>query len=54
MLKIVEIKSNEPKLTQKEISKQTGLSDSTIKRFKDDKNMDNNNNGKTKKRKMLN
>ena len=36
MLKFMEIKSNEPKLTQKQISMQLGISDSTIKRYKDD------------------
>ena len=39
MLKFMEIKSNEPKLTQKQISMQLGFSDSTIKRYKDDINM---------------
>ena len=36
----MEIKSNEPRLTQKEISRQLGFSDSTIKRYRDDINMD--------------
>ena len=36
MLKIMEIKSNEPKLTQKEIWKQLDFSDSTIKRYRVD------------------
>ena len=40
MLKFMEIKSNEPKLTQKQISNQLGFSDSTIKRFRDDIQMD--------------
>ena len=40
MLKFVETKSNEPRLTQKEIPKQVGYSDSTIKRYRDDINMD--------------
>ena len=34
------MKRNEPKLTQKEISKHLGFSDSTIKRYRDDVNMD--------------
>ena len=40
MLKFVEIHSNEPKLTQKQISSQLGYSDSTIKRYRDDIQMD--------------
>ena len=36
----MEIKSNEPKLTQKYICTQFGLSDSIIKRYRDDINMD--------------
>ena len=36
MLKFMEIKSNEPKLTQKQICNQLGKSDSTIKRYRDD------------------
>ena len=40
MLKFMEIKTNEPKLTQKQISNQLGFSDSTIKRFRDDIQMD--------------
>ena len=36
MLKFMEIKSNEPKLTQKQICNQLGHSDSTIKQFKED------------------
>ena len=32
MLKFMEINSNEPKLTQKQISKQLGFSDSITKR----------------------
>ena len=35
-LKIIETKTNEPKLTQKGISKQLGFSDSTIKRYRND------------------
>ena len=40
MLKFMEIKSNEPKLTQKQICNQLGYSDSTIKRYRDDISMD--------------
>ena len=40
MLKFMEIKSNEPKLTQKQICNQLGYSDSTIKRHRDDISMD--------------
>ena len=36
MLNIMEIKSDEPKLTQKQISSQLGYSDTTIKRYRDD------------------
>ena len=35
-----EIKSNEPRLTQKEIGNQLGFSDSTTKRYRDDILMD--------------
>ena len=45
MLKFMEIKSNEPKLTQKQISNQLVFSDSTIKRYRDDINMDSPYNG---------
>ena len=40
MLKFLEIKSNEPKITQKQTSDQLKFSDSTIKRYKDDIQMD--------------
>jgi len=40
MLKFMEIKSNEPKLTKKQMSKQLGYSDSTIKRYRDDIQID--------------
>ena len=40
MLKFMELKSKEPKLTQEEISKHLGFSDSTIKRYRDDIKMD--------------
>ena len=40
LLKLMEIKSNEPKLTQKQICNQLGYSDSTIKRYRDDISMD--------------
>ena len=36
----MEIKSNEPRLTQKQICNQLGYSDITIKRYRDDINMD--------------
>ena len=36
MLKFLEIKCNEPRLTQKQICNQLGYSDSTIKRYRDD------------------
>ena len=39
-VKIFGKKSNEPKITQKEISKQLGFSDRTIKRYRVDINMD--------------
>ena len=40
MLKSMEIKYNEPELTQKQTFKHLGFSDSTIKRYRDDNNMD--------------
>ena len=40
MLKFLEIKSNEPRLTQKQIFNQLGFSNSTIKRFRDDIRID--------------
>ena len=40
MLKFMEVKSNEPKLTQKQICNQLGYSDSTVKRYRDDISMD--------------
>ena len=40
MLNLMELKSNEPKLTQKQICNQLGYSDSTIKRYRDDISMD--------------
>ena len=39
MSKFMEKKSNEPKLTQKQICNQLGYSDSTIKRYRDDISM---------------
>ena len=39
MCKFMEIKSNNPKLTQKEVSKQLGFSDNSIKRYRDDIHM---------------
>ena len=40
MVKFMEIKLNDSELTQNEISKQLGYSDSNIKRYRDDINMD--------------
>ena len=40
MLKLMEMKSNDPRLTQNEISKQLTYSHSTVKRYRDDINMD--------------
>ena len=48
----MEMKYNNPKLTQKEICRKLGFSDSTIKRYRDDINMDSpyrRNNNKNKK-----
>ena len=55
MLDFMEIRSNNPRLTQKQICNQLGFSDSTIKRYRDDINMDspyNRNNYKKKKPKQ--
>ena len=41
MLKFMETKSSEPKVTQRQICNKLGISDSTIKRYRDDFNMDN-------------
>ena len=52
MLDFMEIRSNKPRMTQKQICNQLGFSDSTIKRFRNDINMDspyNRNNYKKKK-----
>ena len=40
MCRFMEIKSKEPKLTQKQICNQLGYSDSTNKRYRDDISMD--------------
>ena len=56
MLDFMEIRSNNPRLTQKQFCNQVGFSDSTIKRYRDDINMDspyNRNNNKKKKPKQL-
>ena len=48
----MEIRSNNPRMTQKQICNQLGTSDSTIKRYRNDINMDspyNRNNYKRKK-----
>ena len=52
MLKFMELKSKEPKLTQEEISKHLGFSDSTIKRYRDDIKMDSPYNIKKYKKKL--
>ena len=51
MIKLNEWKSNGPKLKQKQISKQLGFSDSTIKRYRDDINLDSPYKGKKYKKK---
>ena len=54
MLDFMEIGSNNPRMTQKQICHQLGTSDSTIKRYRNDINMDspyNRNNYKKKKHK---
>ena len=54
MLDFMEIRSNNPRMTQKQICNQLGFSDSTIKRYRNDINMDspyNRNNYKKKKTK---
>ena len=56
MLDFMEIRFNNPRLTQKQICNQLGFSESTIKRYRDDINMDspyNRNNNKKKKTKQL-
>ena len=40
VLKLMEIKSNEPKIIQKQICNQLGFSDSTIRRYRDGIQMD--------------
>ena len=51
MLFFLDIKTNNPRLTQKQTSKQLGVSDSTIKQFRDDVKMNTTNNGKIYKEK---
>ena len=57
MLDFMEIRSNNPRMTQKQICNQLGTSDSTIKRYRNDINMDSpyriNKNNKNKKPKKL-
>ena len=53
MLNFMEILSNEPKLTKKEISKHLGFPDSTTKRYRDDINKDKHYNTKNIIRKVL-
>ena len=56
MLNFMEIRSNNPRMTQKQICNQLGFSDSTIKRYRDDIQMDspynryNNKKNKTKQK----
>ena len=57
MLDFMEIRSNNPRMTQKQICNQLGFSDSTIKRYRDDIQMDspyNRYNYKRKKSKTVN
>ena len=49
----MEVKFNNPKLTQKQICKQLGFSDSTIKRYRDDIKMDSPYRKNTNKKKNL-
>ena len=54
MFDFMEIRSNNPRMTQKQICNQLGTSDSTIKRYRNDNNMDspyNRNNYRRKKTK---
>ena len=51
MLSFIEIETNVPKLTEKEFCNQLGFSDSTIKRYRDDINMDTPYNKKKNKKK---
>ena len=56
MLNFMEIRSNNPKMTQKQICKELGTSDSTIKRYRDDIKMNspyNRSNNKKKKPKQV-
>ena len=56
MLNFMEIRSSDPKMTQKEICKELGTSDGTIKRYRDDIKMDspyNRSNNKRKKTKQV-
>ena len=51
MFNFMEIETNNPKLTQKQLPKEMGVSDWTIKRYKNDINMDNPYNRNNTKRK---
>ena len=51
MLDFMEIRSNNPRMTQKQICNQIGTSDSTIKRYRNDINMDSPYNRKNYKKK---
>ena len=54
MCKFIESKSNNPKLTQKKISKQLSFSDNTIKRYRDDIHMNSPCNRNSYKKELLN
>ena len=51
MLKFMDLKSNEPKLPQNYFFKHLGFSDSTIKQYRDDINLDSPYNGKNYRKK---
>ena len=53
ILKFIESKTNEPKLTQKEISNQLRFSHNTIKRYRNDIQKDSLLIGRNKERKIL-
>ena len=53
MLDFMEIRSNNPRMTQKQICNQLGTSDSTIKRYRNDINMDSPYNRNIYKRKKI-
>ena len=53
ILKFIEIKPNEPRLTQKQIANQLRISDSTTKRYREDTQMDSPYNRKKYRKKIL-